>query len=560
MGRPDGRGTAEADAAVYGACDLFLAQVRVQLPLARLAVVLLDPQQETGRVVFSWKAPPGRGHAQAAAGGEPGFGAGPAGRAMGLGVRGAGWAVGALFVTGNACRPSISVTLQGSVNLQGIQEILGAALLSAPAGDGYGPTEQRQARRLAEPLALALDNLRLQQRLQRRAEEAGAFQRIAESAASSAGIDHLYRRFAVQVKRLVEYHHLGIYLIDADAGHLRRVYHGGSMAHQPSTGPVRTLAAERWLALATLGHGHIVDDLAAAGLPAQAWPEEVASAGLRSGLTVPVVCSGAVVCAVRLSHRRPRRYQPHDQLLLEQAATLLGPPMAYSQLQERLARQSALEDKILRAGRVLMSNTDLDEAFREFANAVGEIFPVEWVVLSWEGGAGAQSHSVTVRVGAPEGQATGPLPAELATMGAPLRLGEQPVGTLTVGRRQPAFATPEQTILDRVAAHIAAAVQSHRYYRRARSQAYQLVQLQRSQSPGDPSRPGEEPDPALLADAAHALRNPLTAIKGCSSSLLQSDLSWSPEVQQEFLKTIDRETDRLEQVVRDLLDQPPAGG
>lgn len=45
----------------------------------------------------------------------------------------------------------------------------------------------------------------------------------------------------------------------------------------------------------------------------------------------------------------------------------------------------------------------------------------------------------------------------------------------------------------------------------------------------------------------------MTAIKGYSSSLLQSDLTWSPEVQHEFLKTIDREADRLERVVSDLL-------
>jgi signal transduction histidine kinase len=63
-------------------------------------------------------------------------------------------------------------------------------------------------------------------------------------------------------------------------------------------------------------------------------------------------------------------------------------------------------------------------------------------------------------------------------------------------------------------------------------------------------------DRGLVEDAAHALRTPLTAIKGYSSSLLQSDLTWTPEVQHEFLKTIDREADRLERVVSDLLAPP----
>jgi signal transduction histidine kinase len=35
--------------------------------------------------------------------------------------------------------------------------------------------------------------------------------------------------------------------------------------------------------------------------------------------------------------------------------------------------------------------------------------------------------------------------------------------------------------------------------------------------------------------------------------LLQSDVSWPPEIYREFLETIDRETDRLDHVVGDLL-------
>ncbi len=562
MRRTDAPAPAEAEALVHWASDQFLTQVRVQLPLARLAVVLLDHQQDTGRVVFSWKAPLSRGTTQLTPGLDPGSGAEPTGRAVGLGIRGTGWAVGALFIPGNDYRPvyrsSINVTLHGSVNPQGSQEILGAALLQAPPGDGYGPTEQRLARRLAEPLALALDNLRLQQKLQGRAEEADAFQLIAESAASSSDMDRVYRRFAAQVKRLVEYHHLGIYLTGAEAGQLRRIFHNGSLAHQPRTGLARTLAGEEWLSPAMQGEGHIVQDLVAAGPVAQAWPGEVARLGLRSALTVPVVCSGTVVGAVRLSHRRPGAYQPHHQELLQQAASLLGPSMAYWQLQERLTRQSALEGKIAHTYRAFVSSNDLETAFRGFANAVGEIFPVEWVTLSWDNGPGLHSHTMTAQAGGPEGHAQGPMPADCARLSVPLLLGEQVVGALTAGRRQPAFNTQEQTLLGRVAAHIAAAVQSHRHYRRARRQAYQIEQLQRSGLKADSSPQGQDSDQDLLVDAAHALRNPLTSIKGYSSSLLQSDLTWSPEVQQEFLKTIYQETDRLEQVVQDLLAPPQA--
>jgi hypothetical protein len=183
VGRWDAQAGADGvDGVIEDACTRFLGQARAQLPLDRLAVVLVDSQQETGRVAFSWKALSGRGGGRGLAQATATLGAGRPTRqaraAAGIGVRGAGWAVGALFIPDDDCRPSINVTLQGS------QEVLGAALLHAPADECYGPTEQRLARRLAEPLAMTLDNLRLQQRLQRQTEEVDALQLIAENSAS----------------------------------------------------------------------------------------------------------------------------------------------------------------------------------------------------------------------------------------------------------------------------------------------------------------------------------------------------------------------------------------
>lgn len=56
------------------------------------------------------------------------------------------------------------------------------------------------------------------------------------------------------------------------------------------------------------------------------------------------------------------------------------------------------------------------------------------------------------------------------------------------------------------------------------------------------------------AGLAHTLRGPLTSIKGYASSLLRTDVNWSEELEREFLETIDREADRLNQAVSDLLD------
>ncbi|NPA93045.1 MAG: GAF domain-containing protein [Chloroflexi bacterium] len=59
---------------------------------------------------------------------------------------------------------------------------------------------------------------------------------------------------------------------------------------------------------------------------------------------------------------------------------------------------------------------------------------------------------------------------------------------------------------------------------------------------------------SLMSTVSHELRTPLAAIKGYVSTLLAEDVNWDPESQREFLQTISEETDRLSQLVTDLLD------
>ena len=59
---------------------------------------------------------------------------------------------------------------------------------------------------------------------------------------------------------------------------------------------------------------------------------------------------------------------------------------------------------------------------------------------------------------------------------------------------------------------------------------------------------------ALLRAVSHDLRTPLASIKASVTSLLQRDVDWPAEAMEEFLATIDEETDRLNGLVGNLLD------
>ena len=59
---------------------------------------------------------------------------------------------------------------------------------------------------------------------------------------------------------------------------------------------------------------------------------------------------------------------------------------------------------------------------------------------------------------------------------------------------------------------------------------------------------------ALLQAVSHDLRTPLAGIKASASSLRQPDIEWSDADRDEFLRTIEDETDRLSALVGNLLD------
>src|SRR5206468_7488029 len=59
---------------------------------------------------------------------------------------------------------------------------------------------------------------------------------------------------------------------------------------------------------------------------------------------------------------------------------------------------------------------------------------------------------------------------------------------------------------------------------------------------------------ALLSSVSHDLRTPLASIKAAASSLLQEDVQWDEEARHGFALSIEREADRLNRLVGNLLD------
>lgn len=78
-------------------------------------------------------------------------------------------------------------------------------------------------------------------------------------------------------------------------------------------------------------------------------------------------------------------------------------------------------------------------------------------------------------------------------------------------------------------------------------------QLRREAALADQLAEVNELRASLLAAVSHDLRTPLAAIKASASSLRQTDIEWPDPVRNEFLATIEGQTDRLTELVSNLL-------
>ena len=123
---------------------------------------------------------------------------------------------------------------------------------------------------------------------------------------------------------------------------------------------------------------------------------------------------------------------------------------------------------------------------------------------------------------------------------APLRFDLAAGPRLRLVGRGPALFAEDDRVLEAFAAAARTAYEGHQLSGKA-VEARNLATV-------------DEQRRALLAAVGHDLRTPLAAIKASASTLRQTDIDWSDEERQELLATIEDSTDRLDAVVRNLLD------
>ena len=126
-------------------------------------------------------------------------------------------------------------------------------------------------------------------------------------------------------------------------------------------------------------------------------------------------------------------------------------------------------------------------------------------------------------------------------LGLPMMVGGRCVGGLVIGRfGGPAFPPEQIRLAEFIAWHVGQLLENRRMARRIASLEAQR-ELARMQD-------------EFVSTVSHELRTPLGFIKGYATTLLRQDAHWDSAARQEFLRIIDEETDRLRELIDNLLD------
>jgi signal transduction histidine kinase len=288
-------------------------------------------------------------------------------------------------------------------------------------------------------------------------------------------------------------------------------------------------------------------------------------------LAVPLLRHRETIGAIVFgSTHLPEAFQERDisraELLAAQAMVAMENARLYGEAREQLEETTALYE-IASAARDALTAEDLAQALVGILKT--HVGYDRAAVLLAEGGSPILrpvlvDERVAVGPGVrANGQAAlgSPLPASLAAHAArterpvtsqptedrpvamlavPMMLKEGSVGVIELERAERPFRPSEERVATALGNHVALAIQNLQLAEDARQVAV-LKQIDRLKT-------------ELLSTVSHELRTPLSSIKGYATTLMEHGEVLSPEEAREFLEIIDSESDRLDELIRNLLD------
>ena len=167
-------------------------------------------------------------------------------------------------------------------------------------------------------------------------QEMAVADRVAQIITSTLQVDQVYEKFALEVKKLVEFDRVNIKLVDLEANNYTLTYLYGPARPGHPVGTVEPLEGSQTLEVAVTHRTLVEDDITAN--PTFRTDHYFADVGLLSNITVPLIIGGHVIGAMNLRSRQRGAYGPRQQVILERLAGQIAPAIENARLHDERVR------------------------------------------------------------------------------------------------------------------------------------------------------------------------------------------------------------------------------
>ena len=252
--------------------------------------------------------------------------------------------------------------------------VFGAVCLAARAAHAFDETDVEIAAELARPLASAVEQRRLLDETQRRADELSALDRTSRLITARLDLASVLDRINRSVTALIDSTGCGIGLVDEEK---RFVVHAAAHGFK----------SDEWRALAMpVGEGIIgrcaemcapvrVDDVRTDARSARRDVDE--QEGMRSMLCVPMMVGGQLLGVISAFSTRPAAFGAHHQRVLELFGEQAGIAIHNAQLFEDSVRRARETRALLGAGRAVTASLDVEQTIRVILEEARSVLGVE---------------------------------------------------------------------------------------------------------------------------------------------------------------------------------------
>jgi GAF domain-containing protein len=409
---------------------------------------------------------------------------------------------------------------------------------------------------IANQVAIAVENARLFEEVNRHLSQTRLLQRVMEGASSTLDFDQVLKRTIEALHETLGIRYLSFSLPEKDGTCLR--LHPSQIGYSPTMMavdiPLDSSVSGR---VYRTGEPAIISDARQTSDYSEGAPE------VRSELNVPVTVAGRVIAVLNAASPQTGAFDQEDLRLFQAVAAQLGVVLENARLFEQIRRRLAEVEAVQEVTLAAVSTLDFDQVLERSVKALHRTLDIDSLgfllpdeerksLIPHPPLAGFQNDAFEIPIEdtlAGQAYRTGQLvlvqdvTEETArskrsvkvrsALNVPVRIGDRVAAVLRAeSPRAGAFGDDEVRLFTTIAGQLGVVLENARLYRRLQeqrdelSQAYEeLMELERLRT-------------ELVQNVSHELRTPLSLVQGYTELLLTEDLGPLLEEQREALRIV----------------------